>query len=182
MKTAITCTDKNSGPRVEALIRYSRSQLGLNVEYRKTLYAHSLIELALDLYRQFDQAYFGLGTLLEVEVHFNGKTSVYDEKAVGFLYAMGEQEYRRRRKLQRLRHYSSYFSGRKRKNGGHYYRSPKTLAEARMNQCVDEDEEIFRCKARAARNYHNIPNAWDDIAAGKAQRSWKKFRKTQWKN
>jgi hypothetical protein len=53
-------------------------------------------------------------------------------------------------------------------------RHPKTTAERKWNEC-HEKEGI---KVRSKRNY--IPTAWDDIWV-RAQRSWKRYRKTQWK-
>ena len=53
-------------------------------------------------------------------------------------------------------------------------RHPKTTALQKWNE-AHEKEGI---KVRAKRHY--IPTAWDDIWV-KAQRTWKKYRKTQWK-
>ena len=53
-------------------------------------------------------------------------------------------------------------------------RHPKTTTERRWNE-AHKREGI---KVRARRNY--IPTAWDDLWV-KTQRSWKKYRKTQWK-
>lgn len=53
-----------------------------------------------------------------------------------------------------------------------YFRRPKTTSERRANQ--DED-------ARHGRR-RDVPNAWDDImVASRANRNWKKYRKTKYR-
>lgn len=51
-------------------------------------------------------------------------------------------------------------------------RRPKTAHEKRANQDGWN---------RPGRNAHNLPSAWDDVWRP-VQRSWKKFRKKQYKN
>lgn len=50
-------------------------------------------------------------------------------------------------------------------------RHPKTTSERRDNQDG---------WGRPCRNKQNLPNAWDDMPIHH-QRTWKKFRKHQWK-
>ena len=52
-----------------------------------------------------------------------------------------------------------------------YMRLPRTTQERRMNQDG---------WGRPCRNLHNLVNAWDDIWK-EYQRSWKEYRKTQYK-
>lgn len=60
-----------------------------------------------------------------------------------------------------------------------YYKKPKTTAERRLNQHIDDDEPA----ARKARSGRNLPNAWDDeVKSRVGNRNWKRFRKTQWKS
>jgi len=60
-----------------------------------------------------------------------------------------------------------------------WYRKPKTFCDRRAS-CSIVDE--FEPKFRAARNLHNLPTSWDDIKNSTRKiRSWKRFRKQQYK-
>lgn len=66
-----------------------------------------------------------------------------------------------------------------RRRGGHYFRRLKTTNERRWSIPVVEDGEPA---PRARRSHKNLPNAWDDYQiSSRADRNWKRFRKTQWK-
>ena len=52
-----------------------------------------------------------------------------------------------------------------------WLRHPRTTAERRAN-------EDGWCRSK--RNPHRLPQAYDDIVI-RTQRSWKSYRKTQWK-
>ena len=58
----------------------------------------------------------------------------------------------------------------------HSHRHPKTQQERKNSVSVDGDEP----KVRAKRNKRNLPTNWDDMSPER-QRSWKKYRKTQFK-
>jgi len=58
----------------------------------------------------------------------------------------------------------------------YYHRHPKTQQERKKAVVADEDEP----KVRAKRNAKNLPDSWHDMTP-EAQRSWKKQRKTQFK-
>lgn len=65
-----------------------------------------------------------------------------------------------------------------RRSGGSWFRSIGTTQERR---------DAAACKAdglsglvRGSRNVRNLPNAWDDIPRS-SERSWKRHRRTQWK-
>ena len=63
------------------------------------------------------------------------------------------------------------------------HRRPTTTQERRANGkrnylCFDE----YKVPLRASRNMSNLVEAWDDVTRSSIyDRSWKKFRKTQWK-
>ena len=60
------------------------------------------------------------------------------------------------------------------------YRRIRTTQERKLSLGVlkEEGEPVWR----QARNYHNLPSRWDDIAhLDVCNRNWKRFRKTQWK-
>lgn len=61
-----------------------------------------------------------------------------------------------------------------------YFRRPKTLQELRYIDalCHDDDMRDLKVKIRAQRK--KIPTQWDDQWLYH-QRSWKKYRKHQWK-
>lgn len=66
-----------------------------------------------------------------------------------------------------------------RPRGGRYFRRLGTTPERRAAQLMDECEVA----PRAARNSRNLPNAWDDYhVRSREDRSWKRFRKTRWKD
>ena len=54
-----------------------------------------------------------------------------------------------------------------------------TTPERRWAHAWDDEDDAPKC--RASRNAKNLPNSWDDYWRYN-QKSWKKFRKTQWKN
>lgn len=59
-------------------------------------------------------------------------------------------------------------------------RRPKTTQERclAVNVIEEEGEPRWRC----ARNEHNLPTCWDDIAVSTYKnRNWKRYRKHQWK-
>lgn len=60
---------------------------------------------------------------------------------------------------------------------GCYYRSIKTTQERRFSFTAKDDGVRWRGK----RNFHNLPNAWDDVYRGN-EKNWKRFRMNQWKN
>ncbi len=67
-------------------------------------------------------------------------------------------------------------TGRSRK--GSYFRGPHTTDERRMNQHIDADEP----QARPCRCERHLPTSWDDRpVAARLVRSWKRYRRTQWK-
>ncbi len=55
-----------------------------------------------------------------------------------------------------------------------YYRSPKTTQE----RCASLDVE-HKQYVRAKRNFHNLPNTYDDIHSRPERKTWKRKRKTQ---
>lgn len=55
---------------------------------------------------------------------------------------------------------------------GSYYRHPKTLQEMKANQ----DWHV-----RWRRRSHMLPTAWDDVPRNRDDRSWKRYRKTQYR-
>ena len=59
---------------------------------------------------------------------------------------------------------------------GTYYRHMKTTQERRWS-LAEKDDGV---RWRARRNFHNLPNAWDDWARHN-EKNWKRFRKHQWK-
>lgn len=64
-----------------------------------------------------------------------------------------------------------------------YFRQPQTANEIRQWSNIEHDEEEYgyKIKVRAARNPRHVPNSYDDISRPYNERSWKKYRKTQWK-
>jgi hypothetical protein len=66
----------------------------------------------------------------------------------------------------------------KRKAGKHYCRKLGTTQERRLAQSVDPDEP----GPRPARSASNLPDSHDDYSvAARDDRSWKSFRRNQWK-
>ena len=64
--------------------------------------------------------------------------------------------------------------------GGHCHRRPKTMNERRQNAFWDG--EAGEPRARGARRPSMLPHSWDDLSIGSyGHRSWKRNRKTQWK-
>jgi hypothetical protein len=62
-------------------------------------------------------------------------------------------------------------------HGGHYYRRLKTTNERRQAVPVDDEPA-----PRGKRSASNIPQSWDDHPIGTwGVRSWKRFRRQQWK-
>lgn len=66
---------------------------------------------------------------------------------------------------------------------GHWLRHPKTTSERRVTTGHENDEDLleYGVKIRGRRRGHNLPNAWDDIPRSEKGRSWKNYRKHQWK-
>lgn len=68
---------------------------------------------------------------------------------------------------------------------GRYYRPIRTTQERRENAYLkyDEDAVEYEVKARPSRSKDSLPNAWDDIPYSKwwGRKSWKRYRKTQWR-
>lgn len=64
-----------------------------------------------------------------------------------------------------------------------YFRLPKTGNEIRQwsKTRYDEQEYGYKIKVRSARNPRHVPDSYDDISRPYNERSWKKYRKTQWK-
>ena len=63
---------------------------------------------------------------------------------------------------------------------GHWYRRIRTFGEHRA--AVGVVREAGEPAFRAARTRHNLPSAWDDQrVVARKDRSWKRFRTTQWK-
>lgn len=62
---------------------------------------------------------------------------------------------------------------------GRSYRRPATQSERRYNQPLFDEGEP---EIRGARKIHVIVNAWDDIWRDHwNKKSWKRFRRTQWR-
>ena len=85
---------------------------------------------------------------------------------------------RRVNRERRRRWFWNYHPGSKRSNG-HCYRHMKTTQERRWAHAWDDEE--FAPKPRASRQGHNLPNVYDDYWRGSDGKSWKNYRKTQWK-
>lgn len=69
------------------------------------------------------------------------------------------------------------------RSGGRYYRRMKTTQEikAALSLLADDVAVEHRIRARPSRNGRNLVQAWDDVPILRDDRSWKRFRKTQWK-
>ena len=69
-------------------------------------------------------------------------------------------------------------TGRKRRSI--IFRSPRTYSELRaLNGFLhDEERHVYKLRSRMKRKY--IPTHWDDILVY-SDKSWKRYRKTQWK-
>ena len=66
-----------------------------------------------------------------------------------------------------------------RRRGGHFYRRVRHANERRQAFWVAEDGEVA---PRPARRFKNLPDNWDDHqVSARESRSWKRFRKTQYK-
>jgi len=73
---------------------------------------------------------------------------------------------------------------RKRRGGSHYFRSFSTFQECREAVSLEFDEDATEAgvRVRAKRNCRNLPNSWDDYGRGDyAHRSWKRQRRTRWR-
>lgn len=66
---------------------------------------------------------------------------------------------------------------------GRCLRRPHTRQERRFSghrSIIEQDN--YRVYLRARRSFHMLPTVWDDLIRGdKDNRSWKRFRKTQYK-
>lgn len=68
-----------------------------------------------------------------------------------------------------------------RRRGGNAYRIPGTANERRANAFVDLDSG--EPPVRAARSWKSLPSTWDDLERSDYRmRSWKQYRKRQWKD
>lgn len=65
----------------------------------------------------------------------------------------------------------------------HFLRPVRTTQERRANgtRSRGADYDDFRVRSRARRGLKRLPNYWDDIQVDRSDRSWKVFRKTQYK-
>ena len=101
-------------------------------------------------------------------------TVIRPETIVGLV-----REYSYRKWKSRYGNQPKWFSGHKRTNGSSY-RKFKTFQERKMSvaRIVEDGEPPIRC----GRNIHSLPNTWDDIPRSKSHRSWKSYRKHQWKS
>ena len=64
-------------------------------------------------------------------------------------------------------------------SSGHYFRSIRYINAKRAAQYVLEEGEIA---PRASRTRKVLPDAWDDfVILSRRHRSWKQFRRTQWR-
>jgi hypothetical protein len=63
------------------------------------------------------------------------------------------------------------------------HRRPRTTQERRVNGKRNSiDFDGYKVKVRASRNMSNLVEAWDDVNRSSCyDRSWKKFRKEQYK-
>lgn len=70
-----------------------------------------------------------------------------------------------------------------RRGGGSWFRHMRTTQERRAAKALAHDEDCVEAgvKARARRNFANLVSAWDDVMRGGDSRSWKRNRRTQWK-
>ncbi len=62
-----------------------------------------------------------------------------------------------------------------------YYRHPRTLNEMWQYESTLINELDINVKIRCRRKPNRLPNSWDDIYKER-KRSWKNYRKTQWRN
>lgn len=69
------------------------------------------------------------------------------------------------------------------RGGGYSFsRRPKTLQERAQAEAHDEELREYGIRVRPRRNKANLPNSWDDVGRTDwDDRSWKRHRKTQWK-
>jgi len=73
-----------------------------------------------------------------------------------------------------------YFPGGKRNWRHGYFRRIRTFQERKWAHAWDDEDDAPKC--RAARQGHNLPDPWDDIPHfDQDDRSWKRYRKHQWK-
>lgn len=64
---------------------------------------------------------------------------------------------------------------------GGFYRRPKTTQERRWNEAWDDEDDAPSPRAR--RNNRNLPDSWDDALRNTYRlRSWKHYRRHQWKD
>lgn len=64
------------------------------------------------------------------------------------------------------------------------FRNPKTTQERRATQIRGSVLKVdgYNIKVRARRNSRNLVDAWDDIFVSTyGHRSWKRHRRTRWK-
>lgn len=85
--------------------------------------------------------------------------------------------YRRLNRIYVYRYDAVPFIHKRHLHRGSSNRHIRTTQERRMSLAEKEDDIRWRCK----RNFHNLPNSWDDIIR-RTEKNWKSFRKTQWKS
>ncbi len=69
--------------------------------------------------------------------------------------------------------------GTDRRGSGHYFRNIRYINAKRAAHYFSDEGEIA---PRAARSVVRLPDAWDDLAiASRHCRSWKQYRKVQWR-
>lgn len=62
------------------------------------------------------------------------------------------------------------------------HRSPKTTQERRELSHWEVDEDIHDYKIKVRKDRNELPTHWDDLyRQSRRDRSWKNYRKTQWK-
>ncbi len=61
-----------------------------------------------------------------------------------------------------------------------FFRKPKTKNEMWQYYATTENDMGIKIKVRGRRSPKPLPNAWDDFEKH-SSRSWKKYRKTQYK-
>lgn len=68
-----------------------------------------------------------------------------------------------------------------RRHGGHYHRRPQTQSDRRINQFLGDEHEDGAPRVRAKRSSRNLPSSWDDLSREHEVRSWKAYRRHQYR-
>jgi len=98
-------------------------------------------------------------------------------------YARRKENYHRRLGNYEFRREPIRGTGKRKRAGYRYYRHPKTLNELKALSGVKADEELREYKIKHGRCKADIPTSWDDLGRRNINdRSWKNFRKHQWKD